>query len=125
MSAEKAIRDAQTCGKPGCECQWAKGKVHCPVHADVTPSLAVSTGKDGKLLVKDFAGCEQDAVIAVLKERGLWPAAPLGNGRNADGALASRQETPARVRAGAVAALAAFLAHPRRRWTPTRRRGRR
>ncbi len=28
--------------------------------------------RDGKLLVKCFAGCEQDAVIAELRARGLW-----------------------------------------------------
>ncbi|MDO8614988.1 MAG: DUF3631 domain-containing protein [Dehalococcoidia bacterium] len=75
------IAQALACGRSGCECQRAKGKVHCPSHADETPSLAVGTGKDGKVLVKDFAGCSQDAVIAALTERGLWPSPPSRNGR--------------------------------------------
>ncbi|MBW1954079.1 MAG: hypothetical protein JRI66_13570 [Deltaproteobacteria bacterium] len=48
----------------------------CPAHADdKTPSLSLSMTADGKLLVKCFAGCPQEAVIAALKERGLWPGA--------------------------------------------------
>lgn len=44
----------------------------CPAHADRNPSLSV-TEKDGKLLFKCRAGCEQKAVIAELERRGLWP----------------------------------------------------
>jgi putative DNA primase/helicase len=49
---------------------------YCPVHeADGRPhqpSLSVSE-KNGKVLVKCFAGCDQNAVVAALKDRGLWP----------------------------------------------------
>jgi hypothetical protein len=47
------------------------GMACCPAHDDETPSLHVSTGAGGKVLVKCFAGCPQEAVIAALKERGL------------------------------------------------------
>lgn len=53
--------------------------VHCCVHDDPNPSLSV-TLKDGKLLVKCFAGCDQTAVIEALKARNLWPAS--GSDRN-------------------------------------------
>src|SRR4051794_36130728 len=43
----------------------------CPAHDDRVPSLSISE-KDGKVLVKCFAGCEQRNVIEALKERGLW-----------------------------------------------------
>jgi hypothetical protein len=43
----------------------------CPAHDDRTPSLAI-TERDGRLLVHCFAGCEQSAVIAALRDRGLW-----------------------------------------------------
>lgn len=44
----------------------------CPAHRDRTPSLSITTGRDGKVLVHCFAGCAQDDVIAQLKQDGLW-----------------------------------------------------
>jgi DNA primase len=44
----------------------------CPVHEDRTPSLSLRDS-DGKVLVHCFGGCTQAAVIAALRERGLWP----------------------------------------------------
>ena len=44
----------------------------CPLHDDQTPSLSISAGKDGKVLVHCHAGCNQrDVFIAVLRKRGL------------------------------------------------------
>ena len=44
----------------------------CPLHDDQTPSLSISAGKDGKVLVHCHAGCNQrDVFIAVLRNRGL------------------------------------------------------
>jgi hypothetical protein len=43
----------------------------CPAHDDRNPSLAIAE-RDGRLLVHCFAGCEQSAVIAALRDRGLW-----------------------------------------------------
>ena len=45
----------------------------CPAHDDGTPSLSISTGDEGRILVRCHAGCPQDAVIDALKTRGLWP----------------------------------------------------
>ena len=44
----------------------------CPVHEDRTPSLSISVGKDGKVLVRCHAGCDQRDLVAALRERGLW-----------------------------------------------------
>lgn len=44
----------------------------CPAHDDRNPSLSLAE-RDGKLLLKCFAGCEQRAVVDALKARGLWP----------------------------------------------------
>ena len=44
----------------------------CPAHSDRTPSLSIDIGENGKLLVFCHAGCTQTAVIAALRERGLW-----------------------------------------------------
>jgi GTP cyclohydrolase II len=38
----------------------------CPVHDDRAPSLSISSGKDGKVLVRCHAGCEQRDVITAL-----------------------------------------------------------
>jgi hypothetical protein len=44
----------------------------CPAHEDKTPSLAISVGKTGQVLVKCFSGCSQTAVIDALRAKGLW-----------------------------------------------------
>lgn len=46
----------------------------CPAHDDSSPSLAISAGKNGKVLVRCHAGCDQRDVIASLSVRGLWAA---------------------------------------------------
>jgi 5S rRNA maturation endonuclease (ribonuclease M5) len=49
-----------------------RAMVRCPGHDDRTPSLSI-TERDGKLLVKCFAGCDQTAVVQALKDLGVWP----------------------------------------------------
>ena len=46
----------------------------CPAHDDRNPSLSIRDGGDGKVLVYCHAGCSQEAVVAALKDRGLWNA---------------------------------------------------
>ena len=46
-----------------------------------SPSLSISAGKDGKVLVRCHAGCDQRDVIAALSERGLWDATGKRPGR--------------------------------------------
>jgi len=46
----------------------------CPVHEDRSPSLSISAAKDGMVLVRCHAGCDQRDQIAALRERGLWQA---------------------------------------------------
>ncbi|MFG1288424.1 DUF7146 domain-containing protein [Xanthobacter versatilis] len=53
----------------------------CPAHDDTTPSLSISAGKWGKVLVRCHAGCDQRDVIAALSARGLWDAAGKCAGR--------------------------------------------
>ncbi len=45
----------------------------CPAHDDREPSLSVTDTADSKVLVHCHAGCDQDAVIKALRDRGLWP----------------------------------------------------
>ncbi|MBT6959656.1 MAG: virulence-associated protein E, partial [Rhodospirillaceae bacterium] len=49
----------------------SSGMARCPAHDDRNPSLSIAE-KDGRVLVKCFAGCEQAAVISALKARNAW-----------------------------------------------------
>lgn len=46
----------------------------CPAHDDHNPSLSIDNGRDGQLLVRCMAGCEQSSVVDALKARELWPS---------------------------------------------------
>ena len=46
---------------------------HCPAHDDKEPSLSVDLGDNRSPVVKCWAGCSQQDVIAALRIRGLWP----------------------------------------------------
>jgi hypothetical protein len=39
---------------------------HCPAHEDKVPSLSISEGQDGRALVKCFAGCTPESIVAAL-----------------------------------------------------------
>lgn len=75
--AARRILEALACGRTSCPCvasaRHGSGNTHCPGHDDHRPSLSVSAQGD-KLLVRCQASCAQDAVVAALKERGLWLA---------------------------------------------------
>jgi hypothetical protein len=43
-------------------------KALCPAHPDRTPSLSVTEGQDGRVLLHCFAGC---ALVAVVQSMGL------------------------------------------------------
>ena len=49
--------------------QWM---ARCLAHDDSSPSLALRDGADGRVLVCCHGGCDQGAVIAALRELGLW-----------------------------------------------------
>ena len=53
------------------------GTARCPVHDDHRPSLSISDGLDGRVLVHCHAGCSQEAVWDALKGMGL-----VGQGRD-------------------------------------------
>jgi DNA primase len=53
----------------------------CPAHEDRKPSLSISSGRDGKVLVRCHAGCDQRDVIAILRQRGLWETTRKSWGR--------------------------------------------
>jgi hypothetical protein len=47
----------------------------CPAHDDREPSLSIADARDGKVLVRCHAGCDQSDVIAALRARGVWDVA--------------------------------------------------
>jgi hypothetical protein len=61
----KALGGAQPSGNG-----W---KARCPSHDDETPSLSLSDGENGRVLLHCHAGCSQSEVIAALVALGLWP----------------------------------------------------
>ena len=70
IKIEEIVRGLQ-CKDPACACRrntTRKHTVHCPVHADKTPSLSLLE-RDGKILFPCFAGCTQDVVARVLKQK--------------------------------------------------------
>jgi DNA polymerase I-like protein with 3'-5' exonuclease and polymerase domains len=67
MSAAEAFAKALGGHKTGTG--WI---AHCPLHDDRTPSLSISQGKNGKVLVHCHAGCNQrDVFASVLRQRGF------------------------------------------------------
>jgi putative DNA primase/helicase len=79
----------------------------CPAHDDRSPSLSISAGEDGKVLVRCHAGCAQRDVIAALGRRGLWDAI----GRCADRlSYKQRNSTATKPDLAAMARTAAALA---------------
>ena len=79
----------------------------CPVHQDRSPSLSISSGKDGRVLVHCHAGCEQRDLIHALQERGLWEAngQVLGITRNRRRRLAEEPDPNALKRGAAALAI--------------------
>jgi putative DNA primase/helicase len=54
----------------------------CPAHADRKPSLSITDGKRGKVLVRCHAGCDQRRVIAALRMQGVWENEGRPEGRS-------------------------------------------
>jgi hypothetical protein len=52
----------------------AYGMARCPAHDDRRPSLSLKDGEDGRLLCRCHAGCEFPAIMAAVRDRGLYTA---------------------------------------------------
>lgn len=68
MSAESLAR-----ALGGCKAGYA-WMARCPAHDDREPSLSIADARDGKVLVRCHAGCDQRDVIVALRARGIWGA---------------------------------------------------
>jgi hypothetical protein len=51
---------------------------HCPAHPDRTPSLSIAEGRDGRVLVRCWVGCDLKTVLksAGLSMGSLFPSGP-------------------------------------------------
>ena len=99
----------------------ARWMARCPAHEDRKPSLSISSGRDGKVLVRCHAGCDQRDVIAILRERGLWKTTGRALGRFARKRKNRVSDEPdAHARKRSEAALAIWQASQ-----PSRRNARR
>lgn len=79
----------------------------CPAHEDRSPSLSISAGKGGKVLVRCHAGCDQRDLIAALQERGLWQTTGrlLGIARKPRGRIAEEPNAEDLRRSAAALAI--------------------
>src|SRR5262245_14591275 len=75
MSAAE-LRAALRCERSLCACHRGRN-THCPTpdHRDTRPSFGVDE-RGGRILFYCRGGCSQAAVLAALRARGLWSAAP-------------------------------------------------
>ena len=66
------MTDARTiCAALGGRWSGSDGMVRCPCHEDRTPSLSISDGRDGKILVNCFSGCDPVDILRALNGQGL------------------------------------------------------
>src|SRR4030095_197376 len=67
----------------------------CPAHDDRNPSLQISQGNDGRILVNDHGGCQTEAVLAAknLTMADLFVEKSNGNGRVIEATYDYRDET--------------------------------
>ncbi len=66
------MTDARTiCTALGGHWHGSYGMVRCPCHEDSNPSLSISDGQDGVLLVNCFAGCDPVDILRALNGQGL------------------------------------------------------
>ena len=65
-------------------------RCHCPVHQG--HSLTVANGRDGKLLVKCFGGCEWAEIFGELRSRGLIEGRRVDISPEREGELRRRQD---------------------------------
>lgn len=80
----------------------------CPAHDDRAPSLSIADTRDGKVLVRCHAGCDQRDVIAALRARGVWDVAerrPFRSLRKADRPLPAEPDSDAIKRTEAALAI--------------------
>lgn len=65
---------AEIVGHLGGKWRGRKGRCRCPVttHSSDSKPLAVTQTENGQVLVKCFAGCDQNTVVAALRLQGLW-----------------------------------------------------
>lgn len=80
----------------------------CPAHDDRKPSLSIRDA-DGQVLVRCHAGCDQYAVIAALRDRGLWAGGSL-HGRHPPLRAAAAKTQPAVLAERSAAAMAIWRA---------------
>ena len=89
----------------------------CPAHDDGSPSLSISEGDDGRILLHCHAGCAVEAIVEALGLR-LTDLMPLNS--NGGPRLSTKAPKPAKVYATAneaVAALESYLGKRSAMWT--------
>ena len=91
--------------------KWVGNRLmgHCPAHNDRTPSFAIDTAEDGRILLHCFAGCSQAAIEASLRPHGLWPPRKTNDRRTLERLRPTRarsRDHPERDRSATVCRIA-------------------
>lgn len=73
------------------------GTARCPAHDDRNPSLSIKDGRDGRLLLHCFAGCEFDRIRSAIEERAYGGSALLAGNTTNIGRDVSHDRTVARL----------------------------
>ena len=71
------------------------GICRCPAHDDRSPSLSVTEGHEGRLLLRCFTGCSFEDVVAALRGRGILDG--TGRTHRPDPAEVARREAEERA----------------------------
>lgn len=82
MSVETLLSRLQGVKSTGKDSWMAK----CCAHEDRSPSLAIKSCPDGRILIKCFAGCSADEVVSAIgmELKDLMPETPLYHRKNPD-----------------------------------------
>lgn len=103
--------------RPSGELKWT---ARCPAHEDRSPSLSISEGEDGRVLLHCYAGCSTDALCAAMGIE-LQDLFPADNPRRAFG---GRRRTAGEARRPTAPRLTFGPREARCTWTLARGRAR-
>ena len=75
----------------------SSGMCRCPAHDDNNPSLHVSEGANGKVLVKCHAGCSQEAVINTAQETSIYGQQTMTADSSSDSCVSNGKRPNSRI----------------------------
>lgn len=84
----------------------------CPAHQDHSPSLSISTGDDGRVLLHCFAGCKPKAIVSALNLTMSDLFSPSTNGKHKGSGKVGGKSYPTAEKAWKAVGYAICRQHP-------------